>query len=187
MNALGPGLFYVSALTALVGALSTVLARSALRSAMGLLLAILGIAGLYVTLSAQLLAAVQLIVYAGAVVVLFVFVIMVLGPSGQAGADGSTLRTRALGAALFALGALGTLVLVHRAGTGGPHVFDRPRLEMGSVWALGSALFGDGMVAFELSGVLLLAAIVGVMAVTRAVRAGPPSEPKPEAGKEAAR
>ena len=72
--------FVFCSLLCLVGALSTVLAKNPIRCAVGLLVTILGIAGLFLKLQAQFLAAIQLIVYAGAVVVLFVFVIMLLGP-----------------------------------------------------------------------------------------------------------
>ncbi len=183
MSMLGPALFYVMSALALAGALITVLARNTIRSAMGLLATIIGIAGLYLTLSAQLLAAVQLIVYAGAVVVLFVFVIMMLGPSGGPIADKKTLRTRAVGAGLFGVGAAAALVLAFRAMAGlnepvptmsktplpkgFPHLFDPPRGELGTVDGLGRALFGEGLVAFELAGLLLLVAIVAVMAVAR--------------------
>lgn len=171
MSALGIGLFWVSALLAIAGGLGTVSAKSAIRSAMSLLVTILGIAGLYVTLSAQLLAAVQIIVYAGAVVVLFVFVIMLVGGSGaERSLIDDTKQTRTMSAAIFALVSAGALVLVGRAGVGGPHVFERPRPEFGSVYAVGRMLFTDGVFAFELVGVLLLVAIVGVMAIARTRR-----------------
>lgn len=64
---------------ALITALGTIAARSPLRSAMALLFHIIALAGLYLSLHAHVLAAMQLLVYAGAVVVLFVFVIMLLG------------------------------------------------------------------------------------------------------------
>lgn len=189
MSMLGPALFYVMSALALAGALITVLARNTIRSAMGLLATIIGIAGLYLTLSAQLLAAVQLIVYAGAVVVLFVFVIMMLGPSGGPIADKKTLRTRAIGAGLFGVGSAAALVLAFRAMAGlnepvptmsktplpkgFPHLFDPPRGELGTVDGLGRALFGEGLVAFELAGLLLLVAIVAVMAIARTRKPGP--------------
>ncbi|MFW5740147.1 MAG: NADH-quinone oxidoreductase subunit J [Myxococcota bacterium] len=161
------GLFYLSALLAIAGALGTVASKSAIRAAMSLLLTIFGIAGLYVTLTAQLLAAIQVIVYAGAVVVLFVFVIMLLGGQGDPKTDNRTLRSRIVGAGLFGLTALVAAALVARAGIGGPHIFDPASPEFGSVAALGKVMFTDGVVAFELVGVLLTAAIVGVLAVAR--------------------
>ncbi|HNS98453.1 MAG TPA: NADH-quinone oxidoreductase subunit J [Polyangiaceae bacterium] len=161
------GLFYVSALLAVAGALGTVASKSAIRSAMSLLATIVGIAGLYLTLSAQLLAAIQILVYAGAIVVLFVFVIMLLGGQVQPNQDKRTSSSRAIGAGLFALSAILAAVLVARAGLGGPHLFDPPRIEFGSVSELGRVMFTDGVIAFELIGVLLTTAIVGVMAVAR--------------------
>jgi NADH-quinone oxidoreductase subunit J len=159
---------------------------------MSLLAAIVGIAALFLALSAQLLAAVQLIVYAGAVVVLFVFVIMVLGPEGRVEiADRVTLRTRVAAVGVFAVSAITAIALMLRAGATVavegtdaahrfrlatplkdpapvatfPHTFDPAHVELGTVAGLGKTLFGDGVVALELSGVLLLVAIVAVMAV----------------------
>ena len=86
MNA-GSLLFFVCAVACLVGALSTIVAKNPIRGAVGLLTTIVGIAGLFLVLDAQFLAAIQLIVYAGAVVVLFVFVIMLLGPDAGAGTN----------------------------------------------------------------------------------------------------
>jgi NADH-quinone oxidoreductase subunit J len=167
MNALSLVLFYASAIVAIAGSLGTVLARNPIRSAISLLATMVGIAGLYLTLSAQLLAAVQLIVYVGAVVVLFVFVIMIMGPTGHDNRDSRTLRVRAVSVASFALAAVGALLLLARAGTGGPHFFDKAHAEFGTVEGLGNELFGRGMVAFELTGVLLLVALVAVMAIAR--------------------
>jgi len=186
MSYLGPVSFYLCSLLAVAGALGTVLSRNSIRSALCLLATILGIAGLYLALSAQLLAAVQLIVYAGAVVVLFVFVIMMIGPTGSPARDARTFQTRVAGAAIFAAASLVALGLVWKAAAllntfdmntlakkplGGapsfPHVFDPPRADLGTVDGLGRALFGEGMIAFELSGLLLLVAIVGVMAIAR--------------------
>lgn len=161
------GLFYLSALLALVGALGTVASKSAIRAAVSLMVAITGIAGLYVTLSAQLLAAIQILVYAGAVVVLFVFVIMMLGGQGESKTLDRSLTARILGAGALAFCAAIAALLFARVGIGGPHIFDPPKVEFGSVTTLGRALFSDGIIAFELTGVLLTAAIVGVMAVAR--------------------
>ena len=74
----GIAFFLFCSLVALVGAITVVMAKNPIRSAVGLLATILGIAGLFLLLNAQFLAAIQLIVYAGAVVVLFIFVIMLL-------------------------------------------------------------------------------------------------------------
>jgi len=80
MITVGNFFFAVMALISLLGAVLTVAARNPIRSAVGLLGTIIGIAGLFLKLNAEFMAAIQLIVYAGAVVVLFVFVVMLLGP-----------------------------------------------------------------------------------------------------------
>ena len=85
----GNVLFVVATLLCLGGALTTVSARNPIRGAMGLLATIVGIAGLFLKLRAQFLTAIQLIVYAGAVVVLFVFVLMLLGAAATAPAKAS--------------------------------------------------------------------------------------------------
>jgi len=85
--------FALASLIALFGAFMTIASRSPIRSAVGLLITIVGIAALFLMLNAQFLAAIQLIVYAGAVVVLFVFVIMLLGPDAGDG-EGTVARAR---------------------------------------------------------------------------------------------
>ena len=87
--------FGACALACTLGAAATVFAKNPIRGAMGLLLCIAGIAGLFLSLHAQFLAAIQLIVYAGAVVILFVFVIMLLGPDATSPKDASSSRCMA--------------------------------------------------------------------------------------------
>src|SRR5579883_1412988 len=99
--------FYACAAMAVLGALGVVLAKNPIRSAMGLLLLILSVAGLFLALHAQFLAAIQLIVYAGAIVVLFLFVIMLLGPSAAPPADRRGVFARTLGGLVFAAAAAG--------------------------------------------------------------------------------
>src|SRR5437868_13184399 len=102
MSGLGEIYFWVFAALAVGGALAVIIQKNPIRCAMGLLLLILSIAGLFLQLQAQFLAAIQLIVYAGAIVVLFLFVIMLLGPSASTGTDRRGLGYRALGAGAFA-------------------------------------------------------------------------------------
>src|ERR1700730_10975542 len=115
MSVLGSIYFYTCAVLALGGAISVVAAKNPIRGAMGLLLLILSIAGLFLSLHAQFLAAVQLIIYAGAIVVLFLFVIMLLGPSAATPNDRRGLAARACGGGLFALVGLTALFAVTRA------------------------------------------------------------------------
>lgn len=163
--------FCLCSLVSLVGAVGTVISRNPIRSAVGLLTCILGIAGLFLMLSAQFLAAIQLIVYAGAVVVLFVFVIMVLGPDAitTAGPESASPRarwSRRLGAGLLVLLALVTGVLAASASSA-PAVFKASPAGFGGVEAVGQLLFTQGLVPFELATALLIVAVVGAIAVAR--------------------
>ena len=90
--------FVFFAVIAIVSAVATVAFRNPIRNAVGLFVHVLALAGLYITLSAHFLTAVQLIVYVGAVVVLFVFVIMLLGPASEPPADSAGRLPRIVGA-----------------------------------------------------------------------------------------
>lgn len=161
--------FALCSIAALVGALSTVLAKNPIRGAMGLLLTIVGIAGLFLKLNAQFLAAIQLIVYAGAVVVLFVFVVMLLGPDAghvEQKAEPKARLSRALAGVLMALISVVTLVLVLK-NADKPARFGAVSPSHGSVEAVGQQLFTKTLVPFELATALLIVAVVGAIAVAR--------------------
>ena len=166
MNAITFALFGLSALAALMGSLFTILAQNPIRSAMGLLLAIGGITGLFLGLNAQFLAAIELIVYAGAVVILFVFVIMLIGPDATPPTDSKAAFSRGLAAIVFSIFAVTTGILLVRAGDG-PHAFPPSHIEHGTIEAFGRELFTKGLVPFELSSALLVVAVVGAVAVAR--------------------
>lgn len=169
MTALANIYFYACALTALAGALGVVASKNPIRGAMGLLLLILSIAGLFLALHAQFLAAIQLIVYAGAIVILFLFVIMLLGPSASTPSDGRGIVGRAIGGSVFTLASLGAIVLVVRASMAANRPFPmvQPDASFGGIDAFGSVLFSDAIVPFELSSALLMVAVVGSIAVAK--------------------
>jgi NADH-quinone oxidoreductase subunit J len=175
----GTVFFGVCATAALAGALWTVIAKNPIRGALGLLVTIFGIAGLFLKLSAQFLAAIQLIVYAGAVVVLFVFVIMLLG-SDASGADRGAPKarvSRGIAAVLLAMIAGFGIALLTRPGDVtrfGPAPF-----EHGSVEAVGGRIFGPGIVPFELATALLVVAVVGAIAVAKGRQTVGPRAPAP--------
>src|SRR6185503_15970198 len=141
----GGFLFVVCAIACIVGAVATVSARNPVRGAMGLLTTIVGIAGLFLKLSAQFLAAIQLIVYAGAVVVLFVFVIMLLGADAAPLREDRSRIAKYVSSGLLALMALGTIVaLLPSAGSATRFTPVSP--EHGTVEAVGKMLFTDAIV-----------------------------------------
>jgi NADH-quinone oxidoreductase subunit J len=181
-SAIGHAYFWICAALALAGALFTVVAKNPIRGAMGLLLMILSIAGLFLALHAQFLAAIQLIVYAGAIVVLFLFVIMLLGPSATPPSDHRGRYSRTFGAGLYVLAGLVAMYLLVRTAPPGalkpPASLDN---DFGSVDAFGRTLFSHGLVPFELSSALLMVAIIGAVAVARGRSKGPLGENAREA------
>lgn len=180
---LGQAYFFVCAAVALAGAVFTVMAKNPIRGAMGLLLMILAIAGIFLALHAQFLAAIQLIVYAGAIVVLFLFVIMMLGPDATPPHDHRGRIPRTIGGALFgATGLVAMYLLVKTAPAhpmiagavkAGANAADANKLlastaaDFGSVDAFGRVIFTQALVPFELSSALLMVAVLGAVAVAR--------------------
>ena len=165
----GNDFFAVCSIIALVGAVITIGARNPIRGALGLLGTIVGIAGLFLRLDAQFMAAIQLIVYAGAVVVLFVFVIMLLGPDAgltKTAREPSPKLARALAGGLMAVISIVTLVLV-LSSADKPSRFGHVSAQHGSVEAVGQQLFTKAVVPFELATALLIVAVVGAIAVAR--------------------
>ncbi len=156
-------LFWIFAVLAVAGAAGVVFARNPLNGAMALVGAFFALAGLYLLLSAQLLAALQILVYAGAIMVLFLFVIMLLNLSpAELGRDRLT-PARAVGglAALLATSLLAaTLLHLSFPTTVANHHF-------GTVASVGEKLFTSFTLPFEATSLLLLAAIVGAVVVAK--------------------
>ncbi|MCC7537268.1 MAG: NADH-quinone oxidoreductase subunit J [Deltaproteobacteria bacterium] len=165
-------LFWACASLALLSAIATVASRSAIRAAVALLAHIISLAGLYLTLAAEMLAVVQLLVYAGAVVVLFVFVIMLIGPSASPPRESASVVSRTLAALLVASTGVVLVPVLWRVGAAAPEIVRCAPSEVGctqfgSIEGLATGLFGPALVPFELSSALLLVAIVGAIAVAR--------------------
>jgi NADH-quinone oxidoreductase subunit J len=144
------------------------------------LVTILGIAGMYLMLAAELLAAVQVVVYAGAVVVLFLFVIMLLGPSASETSDARGAISRYFGAFAFAFAGVGALWAIMRIGGETLTVLPPPPAGLGTIELIGRELFSKQIVPFQIAGVLLTIAVVGAMAIARGRGPGDPLAPKPE-------
>ena len=167
MITFGQAFFYLAGLCAILGALGVVLAKNPIRGVMGLLLMILSVAGLFLALHAEFLAAVQLIVYAGAIVVLFLFVIMLLGPSASTPSDHRGRGPRVAAAGLYGIAGLGMTALLVRSVADFHAILPSAADEFGSIDSIGKLLFSQGLVPFELSSALLMVAIIGAVAVAR--------------------
>jgi NADH-quinone oxidoreductase subunit J len=159
-------LFYVfAALTLLCGVLvvANPFSRNPVTSAMFLVLTIISMAGLFVLLHAFFLAAVQIIVYAGAVIVLFLFVIMLLDLKEE---TRRKLKTFSILTGLVSVGAIVMISLkTLNAASPGANVA-APQLE-GDTAALGHLLFTKYVLPFEVVSVLLLVAMVGVILLSK--------------------
>ncbi|MFT3923096.1 MAG: NADH-quinone oxidoreductase subunit J [Myxococcales bacterium] len=174
MSSAGTVFFAICATVAVLSACGTIASRTPIRAAMALLTHILSLAAIYLTLHAHLLAAMQLIVYAGAVVVLFVFVIMLIGPSQE---ESETKGFKGGVAKVLSLCLMGA-VAVSVAGGVGHMMPDAPIIagcdegvaecsQFGGVKAIANVLYRNAAVPFELVSILLLVAILGAIAVAR--------------------
>ena len=164
--------FVVGAVIAIAGAVGVLAAKHSVHSALLLVMTLFGVAVLFVSQDAHFLAAVQVIVYAGAIVVLFLFVIMLLGVD-----QAEDLRTEPLGgqrpfAAVVVVGLVGLLiaaVVAHSGAIGAQSL--NGALKNGTadsnIEVLARALFTDGVFAFELTSVLLVIAVVGAVVLSR--------------------
>lgn len=159
-----PILFLVLAAVAIIAAVMMVRSRNAIYSALFLVLNFVTIAVLYLILNAPFIAMVQVTVYAGAIMVLFLFVIMLLGAERLEGIDssgrGQLWVAGFLAVALIATFAL-TLIQGDPMGSGALSGLDS------SPSNLGLHLFKGYVFPFELTGVLLLAAMIGVVVLSR--------------------
>lgn len=154
--------FWVLAIVGIAAALAVVLLRDVFRAALSLILCFLTVAGLYVTLSADFLAAVQVLIYVGAISVLIILAIM-LTREVQRGSPSGRLRIPALVVAILFLGVV-SFALISTPW----QLSTLPPLEPTTA-ALAVKLFGEGgfILAIEIAAVLLLAAILGAIVLVR--------------------
>jgi len=189
-------MFWAFALISVVGALFVISRRNLIAAVMGMVGSFFGIAALYMMLYAQFLAVIQMLVYAGAIMVLFVFVVMILNrpedePVAPSGRAGQVLGGLAI---LYLVGRL-IVMLTHVEPANVETAMNAPRSppaqcvewqkadsgalactqfetpDWGSIKAVGADLFGPGLFPFEAISILLLVAVVGAIAIARPLRA----------------
>jgi NADH-quinone oxidoreductase subunit J len=171
-NASSMVLFGVLAFLLIAAALGVILERSPIRSALSLIMALFLLAVVFVTLDAPLIAALQIIVYAGAIMVLFLFVIMLLNLQREPGAIArmGTLTAGVIGGSLFLLAVVRFFVArTARVGAGfpGPGVTSPVAPDFGTIEMVGERLFTQFLLSFEVTSVLLLVAIVGALVLAK--------------------
>jgi NADH-quinone oxidoreductase subunit J len=156
--------FVILAALVVGSAAGVLLKRNPIHAALFLVTNLASVAGLYLTLGAEFLAAAQIIVYAGAIAVLFVFAIMVLIPGKEETGPDPLRRQRVMAVPLVGVFLIMVMLALRAAVARGPAT---PAAVPGGVIALGRLLFTDYLFPFEVTSVLLLVAIVGVIALTK--------------------
>ncbi|HKW73118.1 MAG TPA: NADH-quinone oxidoreductase subunit J [Candidatus Dormibacteraeota bacterium] len=156
--------FFVAAALAVLGGIGVITFRQPIRSVLSLVMVMLSLSVLFLLLSAQFVFAVQIIVYAGAVMVLFLFVIALLGPARELGRGRLRFQTALSG--LFVLALLGLMYsLIQGIQYRQP---DKTDLSIfGTVQWIGAYLFTNYLYPFELTSILLLVAAVGAIYLSR--------------------
>ncbi|HUJ59116.1 MAG TPA: NADH-quinone oxidoreductase subunit J [Kofleriaceae bacterium] len=177
-------LFWVFAAVTVGGALFVISRRNLIAAVMGMVGSFLGIAAVFMMLYANFLAVIQMLVYAGAIMVLFVFVIMILNrPEDEPVAPSGRIGLVVGGIAVLYLVSRLVLLLVHvhppnpAVASAAPAQLVLPSLtgpaetvDWGSVKAVGSNLFDAGLFPFEAISILLLVAVVGAIAIARPLK-----------------
>ena len=159
-------LFWVLSAVMLASAVCVVAFRNPVNSAMSLVLSFLALAGLFVTLDAYFIGIIQVLVYAGAVMVLFLFIIMLLDLKAE---TRRRLNIAALAGGLAVLGGFVVLItqVIKSLPASGDHFPAVARTGYSDVYDVGMTLFGNFNLPFQIIGVLLLVATVGVVILSR--------------------
>lgn len=181
--------FILAGACVLAGALGVVLLRHPVHAALSLVGTLFGIAVLFVAQDAQFLAAVQVIVYAGAIVVLFLFVIMLLGVDEAEDLTIEPLTGQRPAAVVAGVAVAGlSLVSLFLAGgaTGAKGALGTPQGGAENVSELGRLLFTDYAFAFEATAILLTIAVIGAVLLARRPQGEPTEDAAPGSAAEAA-
>ena len=170
-------LFWVIAVSTIIASIAVVQLRDIFRAALFLIVSFLGVAGMFVLLRAEFLAAVQVLIYVGAISVLIIFAIL-MTRDVEEGSPSNRLRIP-VGIVAALLGGMAIFVavetdwaLLEEAVAGGSDVAGAAKIEIGLVFSntipsIARLLIREFVLAFEVASVLLLAAIIGALALVR--------------------
>jgi len=161
-------LFFGLALIAVVAAIAMIASRNTIYSALFLVFNFLTVATLYLLLNAAFIAVVQITVYAGAIMVLFLFVIMLLGTERES--IGGRIRWQMPLAIVLSLALAGELAYVLLRNDIVQGLAADLSTEFGSPASIGRVLFSEYLVPFEVTSILLLVAMIGAIVITRKQR-----------------
>jgi NADH-quinone oxidoreductase subunit J len=158
--------FYILAAGGVASAVLMITRRNPIISAIYLIVNFFCLAGLYLTLNAQFIAVIQILVYAGAIMVLFVFVIMLLNLGDERKLkDGFSWKKAVAGSLGF--GVLMELIYILMSQTSAQTIEMSKAADIGTVEAIGSVLFTRFLFPFEVTSLLLTAAIVGAIVLAK--------------------
>lgn len=159
-------LFLILGIMAVVSALNVITRKSPITATMFLVMHFLSLGGLYLTLQAQFMAVIQVLVYAGAIMVLVVFVIMLLNLGKEESLSEKLKSREAIGVTLsIFLGGAIIYALTRTMHT--PSTAATTALEYGTIEGVGRALFTTYIFPFEMVSLVLLAAAVGAVVLTK--------------------
>ena len=157
-------IFFIAAALAVAGGIGVITFRQPIRSVLSLVVVMIALSILFLLLSAQFIFVAQVIVYAGAVMVLFLFVIALLGPARESGRG--RLRFQAGLSALFVLAFFGVIYAMFQ----GIHYRQPEHADLavfGTVQSIAVGLFTSYLYPFELTSILLLVAAIGAIYLSR--------------------
>ena len=165
-------LFFIFAALCVGGAINLLVQKHPINSALSLIVVMGSLALIYLLLGAEFVAAVQIIVYAGAVMVLFVFVIMLLNAGEEERLPHGSRVATMLGVPALIIGlGIGAAFVTHitsldRVAIGGPEIMNGSDV-FGNPQAIGNLLFSKYLLPFEVTSVLILIAIMGAVVLAR--------------------
>ena len=157
-------IFFLLAVLSVIGALSLILQKHPIHSALSLIVVMVSLAGLYLLMGAEFVAAVQIIVYGGAIMVLFVFVIMLLNAGQEEHTDFSRIaKYGGLPLALALTGLLAAAMVRHGGAVANAVNSD----SLASTTSISMLLFSTFVYPFELTSFLILVAIMGALVLAQ--------------------
>ena len=172
--------FTIFGIVAVAAAVLMVAFRNPVHSALSLVATLFCIAGLFVLLKAHFLAAVQIIVYAGAIMVLFLFVIMLLNLGHPETLERLPRRVRRLAVVLLMALLAGQIALVGSRGLQTPVAAGEQPVFLDNIPTIGRLLYTDYLFAIQVVGMILLVALVGVMVLVKREKEPKPQPRRPE-------
>lgn len=158
--------FIFLAVLAVASALAMVISKNTVNSALFLVFNMVSLSGVYLLLQAQFLAIIQILVYAGAIMVLFLFVIMLLNIDEEESLF-NKFRIKYFVAFLLGVGVFSQLLYSIGSFSDTLPVVSENMAEIGTVEAVGDVLYTDYLLPFELTAILLTAAVVGALIVAQ--------------------